>query len=328
MAGATLPKPRTRNRVLNVIKVAVSLGFLVLLLARADLAQVRQSLREMDLGLFLGAVVLYLGGVLLRAFRWGVLLQSLGVQVPWRRLVSLYFVGSFYNLVLPTGYGGDAVKMMELAPDSGASSAISSVLVERFSGLFVLFLLASLALLGSYQLVTPIVAAAILGVTLVSLVGVGLLAQRTWIATLGRRLRLDRLLGRFKILRELYASLYLYSLRALAVATAASLLFNLMQILANMLLAAAVGIHVPAIYFFLFVPIIAFSTTLPSVGGLGLREGAYVFLFGQIGVDHDQALALAFARDMTLLIDALIGVAIYVVQNVRESRRKQPKRTS
>jgi hypothetical protein len=231
-------------------------------------------------------------------------------------------VGSFFNLVLPTGFGGDAVKMLELSRDSKASSAISSVLVDRFVGLLVLFALAALALLGSYQLVTPVVRLAILVVSLGSLVLVGLLVQRTWIETWGRRLRLDRLFDRFGILRELYTSLHRYSPRALAQALGASLLFNLMHILANVLLAAAVGIHLPVWTFFLFVPIIAFSVMLPSVGGLGLREGAYVLLFSQVGVDQDHGLALALSRDMTLLVLALIGALIYVVQSAREGWRQ------
>ena len=316
-------RPKTaRGRVFNLIKILVSVTFLALLLSRVNAGQALQLLADMDAGPFLVAVSLYVTGELVRSYRWGVLVWSLGIQVRWRRLAALYFVGSFYNLVLPTGFGGDAVKVLELSRDAKASSAISSVVVERFSGLFVLFLLASLALAGSYQLVTAGVRWMILVMTLLSLVAVALLVQRTWIERWGRTLHLDRLFGRFRILRDLYQSLNLYSRRALAHATGAALLFNLMQILANVLLARAVGIRLPVSYFFLFIPIVAFSTTVPSLGGLGVREGAYVFLFSQVGVEHDRALALALARDLTLLAVGFIGVVIYVVQNALESRRR------
>jgi uncharacterized protein (TIRG00374 family) len=313
---------KTRSRLFDLLKIVVSVGFLALLLSRADLGQVLQRLKDMQVPFFLGALALYIAGELVRGYRWGVLLWSLGVQVRWRRLAGLYFVGSFYNLVLPTGFGGDVVKVLELSRDAGASAAISSVVVERFSGLFVLFLLAAMALIGSYQLVPPMVVVAILVATLLSLILVALLVQRTWIERWGRTLHLDRLFRRFAILRNLYQSLGLYSRKALARATGVALLFNLMQILANILLARAVGIHVPVAYFFLFVPIIAVSTMLPSLGGLGVREGAYVLLFTQVGVDHDHALALALARDLTLISLGLIGAVIYVVQSILASRRK------
>lgn len=311
-----------KKRLLNLFRIVISVGFLALLLSRAELGEVFRRLRDMEVPLWLGAMALYIAGEFVRGYRWGVLLWSLGSKVRWRRLTSLYFVGSFYNLVLPTGFGGDAVKVLELSRDAGATAAISSVAVERFSGLFVMFLFAALALIGSYRLVPPMVVVAILAVTLASIMLVALLLQRTWIERWGRRLQIDRLFARVAILRNLYQSLGLYSRKALARATGAALVFNLIQILANILLARAVGVHVPVAYFFLFVPIVAFTNLLPSLGGLGLREGAYVFLFTQVGVDHDHALALALARDMTLLGLGLIGALIYVVQSALASRRK------
>ena len=50
-------------------------------------------------------------------------------------------------------------------------------------------------------------------------------------------------------------------------------------------------------------------------------EAAYVFLFGQAGVDVDQALALALAYDATLVITGLIGAALYIIQGMKEIRR-------
>ena len=314
--------PATGKRLLNLLKIVVSVGFLALLFSQAELGEVFRRLQDMEVPLWLAAMALYIAGEFVRGYRWGVLLWSLGSKVRWRRLTSLYFVGSFYNLVLPTGFGGDAVKVLELSKDAGATSAISSVVVERFSGLFVMFLFAALALIGGYRLVPPMIVVAILAVTLASILLVGFLLQRTWIERWGCRLRIDRLFARVAILRNLYQSLGLYSRKALARATCAALVFNLVQILANILLARAVGIHVPVAYFFLFVPIVAFTNLLPSLGGLGLREGAYVFLFTQVGVDHDHALALALARDMTLLGLGLIGALIYVVQSALATRRK------
>ncbi len=312
----------TRQRLLNLLKVVISLGLLVFLVSRVDLRETLDRLALLRWLPFLSAVALLLGGVGVRAWRWGVLAWALEIQVSLRRLVALYFVGSFFSLVLPTGVGGDAVRIYELARTSKASSAASSVLVERFSGLLVLFLMAALALMGNYHLVSPRVRGEILAIALIGLAGAVLVLQRTWIESVGRRLRLNRLLGRSTVLRDLYASLHQYGRAALGKVTAASLVFNLMQIFANALLAQAVGIHQPLPLYFLFVPIIAVMLMLPSVGGLGLREGAYVLLFGQVGVDPPHALALALAYDAVLLLIGLIGASIYLAQSARESGRQ------
>jgi hypothetical protein len=294
---------------------------LLVIFLTQDLHQAFEILISMDVLPFLVALLLFLSGVPVRAYRWGSLLWSLGVQVSWGRLVALWFVGSFFNLFLPTGLGGDAVKMYEVSREDGqTAAAISSVIVDRFLGVFVLFSLALLALLGGYQLVSLQVRLVVAAVYAVLLVFVALLVQRTWIESWGRRLGLDRLLGRVKILRELYASIRLYSPAALARATAASLLFNLTLIVGNYLLGVAVGIDLSLWYYFLFVPIISVLLMVPSVGGLGIREGAYVFLFGQV-TGRDYAVALALAYDLTLVISGMIGAIVYLIQGMREARQ-------
>ena len=311
-----------RTRLLNLVKIAVSLGGLLAILLTQDLGQVFRLLRDMNWLLFGMALLLFLAGSLVRTYRWGTLVWSLGIQVSWLRLVALFFVGAFFSLFLPTGLGGDAVKMYELSRNDGKTAeAISSVIVDRFVGLFVLFALAVLALIGGYRLVGSEVLVAIAGVFVACLVAITLLLQRTWIETWGRRLGLDRLLGRIRILRELYASIRLYRTVDLLRATAASVVWNLMLILGNYLLGLAVGIDLSLYYYFLFIPIISVLLMLPSVGGLGIREGAYVLLFGQVGVANSQALALALAFDLVLLVNGLIGALIYLAQGMREVRQ-------
>lgn len=313
-------KSKTRNRILNLLKVIISLGVLAVILSRVDLEEVIQLLYAMEWIPFLGAIFLFLSGSLVRAYRWGALVWALDVQVSWWRLVSLYFVGAFFSLFLPTGVGGDAVKMYELSRDDRkAAAAISSVLVDRFLGLFVLFAMALLALVGGYELVTPGIRILIAAVFVGSLIGAALVLQRTWIEAWGRRLGVDRLLGRIKILRELYESLHLYGSAALLRATAASVVWNLMLVLGYYFLGLAVGIDLSLWYYFLFIPVISALLTVPSVGGLGIREGATVVLFSRVGVDKSQALALALAYDVTLLANGLIGAVLYVVQGMQEA---------
>jgi hypothetical protein len=321
-------KRRLRNdRILNLVKIVVSLGLLVILLTQVDVRQALQRLVKMNWLPFFVAQLLYLGGVLVRAYRWGTLVWALQVRVAYLRLVALYFIGSFFSLVLPTGVGGDIVRMYELSHDSrDTSAAISSVLVDRFLGLFVLFAMALGALVVGYEMVLPQVRLVIALIFLGCLAAVGLLLQRTWIERWGQRLGLHRLLGKAKILRELYHSIHLYGPSALAKATLASLVFNVMLVLTNYLLGLAVGIDLSLWYYFVFVPIISALLMVPSIGGLGVREAGYVVLFSQVGVDRDHALALALAYDMTLILTGLLGALIYISQGML-GLRKHSERT-
>jgi glycosyltransferase 2 family protein len=313
---------KRRKLISNILKIVISLGVLAVIISRVDLRQTAEHLAQMDWRPFLAAMALYLAGVLVRAYRWGVLVWALGVHVSWWRLVALYFVGAFFSQFLPTGVGGDAVRVYELAQDSKQTAAvISSVLVDRFLGLFFLFAMALVALAAGWEMVPPQVRILIAVVFVASAIGVALLLQRTWIERWGRRLGLGRLVGRIKILRELYESVHLYGWAALAKASTASIVFNLMLIVAYYLLGLAVGIDQPLWIYFLFVPIISALLLVPSVGGFGIREGGTVLLFAQVGVDDVHALALAAAYDIGVLFTGLIGVIIYVIQSIREARK-------
>ncbi|MGD8794218.1 MAG: lysylphosphatidylglycerol synthase transmembrane domain-containing protein [Anaerolineae bacterium] len=319
-------KNKTRDRILNILKIVISLGVLAVIVSRIDLEEVGRVLVGIDWLAFGVAYALFMIGSLVRAYRWGVLVWALGVQVSGWRLVCLHYVGVFFSQFLPTGVGGDAVRMYELSQDDQkAASAISSVLVDRFLGLFILYTLALVALLGGSQLVEPGVQALIALVFAGSLIASALVLQRTWIERWGQRLGLDRLLGRVKILRELYASLHLYGPAALLRATVASVAWNLILIVGYYLLGLSVGIDLALWYYFLLVPIISAMLLLPSVGGLGVREGATVFLFTQAGVAPARAGALAAIYLLTVWTNALIGAVIYIVQGLRGARRAAHK---
>ena len=72
---------------------------------------------------------------MIRTFRWSILVKSLDVHVSFGRLFYLYMAGTFFNTFLPTGIGGDVVKIIDLAPESGGARAFSTVFADRLTGI-------------------------------------------------------------------------------------------------------------------------------------------------------------------------------------------------
>jgi hypothetical protein len=84
-------------------------------------------------------VLTYAGGQWLSAWRWWLLLRPVRLDVPYLRMVAFYFIGMFFNIFLPTIVGGDAVKAILLARETGAPArSTMSVFMERNVGLFAL----------------------------------------------------------------------------------------------------------------------------------------------------------------------------------------------
>ncbi len=303
----------------NLLKAGLSFALLAFLLTRVGLSTTIETLRGVETPYFLAALALFLVGVPLRAYRWQGLLSALRVDVPLPRLVVLYFVGAFFNSILPTGVGGDVIRAYELTKDdASAAVAASTVLVDRATGLLVLLALALVSVVFSCRLVGASLALAIAAISLGTFAGVGLLLWDDLWQQMSQRLPwLGRLMAR-KGIEDFYRSLQVYRGRSVVRALAVSLIFNLLLIAVYHLIALSVGVKVSLWYLLLFVPLISFSLLLPiSLSGLGVREGAYVLLFGQAGVPAPVALAMSLIFYSLHIATGLIGGVTYVLQGLR-----------
>ncbi|MGB9301356.1 MAG: lysylphosphatidylglycerol synthase transmembrane domain-containing protein, partial [Anaerolineae bacterium] len=281
-----------RDRIGNLLKIGISLGLLVLLVWKIGWRETWDTLRQADPRYLMAAWGLYLFSMVLRAYRWQVLLRIQKLEAPLSRLTSLYFIGTFFNSVLPTGFGGDVVRMYELSKQSDqGTESVSTVLVDRLCGFVVLFIMASLALPFGYHLIPPLVSAMIVGITVLTLLGVWMaLSDGVW-RWLSAVPLVKRLIGMPKV-QQFRISLAAYRTRAISGALLASLAFNVLLMVFNYLIALALGMRISPWYFLIFIPIISFLLTLPvSLSGLGVREGGYVLLFGQAGVPSSLAFA-------------------------------------
>ena len=86
-----------------------------------------------------------------------------------------------------------------------------------------------------------------------------------------------------------------------------------------MLIGTALGLDLPLAYYMIFVPITSLVLVLPiSFAGLGVREGAYVFLFTQAGAVPEVALSMSLlVYVLGTVVPGLIGGIIYVLRGVR-----------
>jgi hypothetical protein len=87
-----------------------------------------------------------MAGQAISTLKWRILLAPVDLSTPYLRLLGFYFTGMFFNLFLPTIVGGDAVKALLLARETGAPArATMSVFMERNTGLCALLLIALVA---------------------------------------------------------------------------------------------------------------------------------------------------------------------------------------
>ena len=309
-----------RKRLLDLLKIVVSLVLIIILLRSINLNALWEVVRNADPWYLLAAEIVLMLGVVVRAFRWQILVHDQGVDASLKELTSLYFVGFLFNNLLPSGFGGDAVKMYELSQRSHrGAEAVSSVLVDRFMGLIALQMIGLIALIFSWQL-----APSEIKVLTVLLFGTSLMAawvvsyRRLWEFLAERVPLFDRLLS-IKSVDSLVSSLRSYSGSALLRALGVGLVFNVFLIAANVLIGTALGVDLPLAYYMIFVPLTSLVLILPiSFAGLGVREGTYVVLFKQAGVAPEVALSMSLlVYILGTVTPGLVGGVIYVLRGAR-----------
>jgi len=277
-----------------------------------DVDSLRGALVTVSLAVVLAATALTAAGQLIGAVRWRAALSAYGAQTRPSLLtaVRLYFVAMFYNSYLPGAVAGDVVRAVVTRASfehHGATGALAVVFVERTLGLFAVFALviagvalsgAALGIEGSLRTWSIVGGAASLAATLA--------------LPLGRRLAriLPRPLAR--IARRLPS---VVRPGAFAAAVALSLCTQLTSVIAGWLILRALHPGTTFTDALLIVPTAVATALLPiTVGGIGAREAAFVFLAGRVlGMSSEDAVAASLVLWLAALIIGGIGGVLLMI---------------
>ena len=254
------------------------------------------------------------------AYKWYLLLRSKKLSVSFFTSWSLYMVGIFFSLMLPTSMGGDLIRLHELGKITGKrAEAAASVFVERFSGMIVLFFLTFISVFMQRQLLSVSWMVLSLFVAIAASTGI------VWIIIDDRPYRFVTavLQNRFPFLTKivskidsLHAAIAAYKDNriALVIALLNTLLFYLLAVVNVYVTASAFNSDIAFLPLLTAVPLIMFIMNLPiSIGGIGLMEFAFVFIFELSGYSSGLALSTALLMRFKSFVDAGMGGILYAM---------------
>jgi glycosyltransferase 2 family protein len=308
-----------RNLVALILKLAFSISILVFILTtQTSFKDIWAVLKGVNPYWLVLSFSLHGFGYFASAYRWQILARAQGDEVPLGFLIKSYMVGTFFNNFLPTRFGGDIVRIWDGSRYSKSllkSSAI--VLVERFTGIIVLFLFAVFASLFRIDMARqiPVVWIALL----LGLLGLALVASffmpffGKFLAAFPSKGFLDKLKRKIILFRETILH-YRTQKGPFLLATFWAVLLQLNVILYYFLIGKALHLHIHFLDYFIFIPIVLLIQSIPiTINGLGLREGSYIEIFKFYGIGPQTAVSFSLIADVAfILILGLIGGIIYV----------------
>jgi len=323
--AAENPKEEMSKTTKVWLKLLISAGLFasLFLFGKIDLSKTWEAAVNANRWYLSGAVIIFLGSIVLNSHRWQLLASAVGFRRPLRELVQYYYVGMFFNLFLPSTVGGDFSRCYYLSKGTGKyANALYSVLADRALGIAVLFLMASLGLIFGpgggglpWQLKAPIFTGTFLVFAVmpfVPLLSRKVLGDKNWVS---------------RQFNNSAAAVYWQDKKLMLVCLLWSIVLQLVMVGIHIAIGLALGLtNIPLWYYLVFYPSVAvLGFITPSFNGIGIREWAYTYFLTLMGVDRSHALTYALIWLGLTTLMSLMGGVVYLLGHFKISPEEVEK---
>ncbi len=295
----------------GVVRVAVTIGLLLLVARILDVGQVMARLGDLQTSWVALGLALSLFQVGVQAWRWRYTAAQLGIHLPMRVAVSEYYLGLFLNQALPGGVGGDVSRAWRHArTEVPTGSAVRAVVLERASAQVVMTAVAVLSLL---MLPFPFLGGRlrVLALSIGAVAAAGVLVR-----ALGTRSS-DTLAGR--VWRDTQRAVL--SRSALPVQFVSAVLLVGSYIAVYLIAARAIGVDTPTVRLLPLVAPVLMTMLVPvTIAGWGIREGAAALLWTTVGLTAEDGVAISVSYGLIVLVSSLPGLVV-LMGTLRSSSR-------
>ena len=293
----------------NIIKLIITIAIFYFLFRNIDFVEFSKLLFNSHGGWIAVALLMQLTSTYLSAYRWFKISQLLVFKEKLSFYVQSYFKGTFFNQVLPSSIGGDAVRIIDLTREKyDKKDALYCVFVDRvvgLVGLLVLNLLATLIFFGTFDTDFSLL---IILITLSGITGFALLFQLHRLTFLANIKFLNLFVRLANRLNSLYASRLLL-IKHISI----SVVVHFFSVLTMYGLSLALGLDLSFQTLLIAVPPVFLLTIVPiSLAGWGVREGAMIGIFMLVGADQTKVLAMSILYGLLLILSATPGAYFWI----------------
>ncbi|MBX2892341.1 MAG: flippase-like domain-containing protein [Saprospiraceae bacterium] len=265
----------------TLVKILLSVVIVWLVLRNIDEQLLLATLRQVHPGWLLWTAAWFVFSKIVSAVRFNALLATEGIQLSQARNLRLYWLGMYYNLLLPGGISGDGYKIKLLMDAFGApfKRLFAVTLLDRVGGVLALGQLCLLLTFGSV-----------------------VLQPYWWIGLLGLAASVPFSLFVYKKLGGALSSVW-------GRTSLLSLLVQAAQLVATLGLVWALGESALWLEYSILFLVSSVVAMLPlTIGGTGARELTFLWGAAFLNIDAEKAVAIAFLFYLISTAIAFVGV--------------------
>lgn len=315
-----------RRRGALALRVLVSAVLLGIVLAYADADAVARALRGAEWSWFGGAVGLMAVAAVLGAARWRLLLEEAEIEVSALRAVRAFAGALVLNNVLPTSIGGDAVRAWVVGRESGRLlRAATATVVDKLTVLACLYVVGWAAFAVDRRAVPSSVVHVFAWLTIGLAAACGLAA----LAAAGVRPILRRLPERLgAMLRDTWATLRTWagSTKTISLVLALGLAYQVLAVLVLVMVGKTVGVQLSFALAAVSTAIVLVAMLIPiSIGGLGVREGGFVLLLGEAGINGADATSVSLLSAAVVVLAGAVVVVLAAAWDALRPRERSAR---
>lgn len=289
-----LPVPKTtKQKIWNVakvvLKIAVTSALLIWVFNKVPIHLVKNRLLHANYWWMFAALICFLLSMIVSSWRLLSFFRSLGLKLDPRYNLRLYFLGLFYNFLLPGGIGGDGYKIYIIHKTfkTPAKKLFWAIMFDRLSGLWAIGLITVVLIFLIPQIDVHI------GIPL----GIFAVASAIYYFVA------------YKFFREYTRFFFEAHLKALTLQG--------LQLMAIIFILFGQNFHGKFSPYLLSFLVSALATIIPiSVGGAGIRETVFQMLTKVFPMDMSLAVFLPISFYLISITVALLGV-YYVIRPSR-----------
>lgn len=318
---------KKQSSLVVALKVAVTIGMFYWVLSQVEIAPLLKIVSGANINYILLAFSIHAVAFILFSLRWWYLYHIQDMKWKYKHILGSYYFGLFCNNFLPTGIGGDVVRIIRLRK-AGLNThvLVSSTLLDRILGLASILMMGLVAVIftPNLNLTTNNKLMLVLFAVSIALGVVFLFSDYMYrISTYFHKKYEDNRISLF--LFNVISTLHEYRrMRTQILFTLLiSFLAQYLIIISYLMIGISLSIELPMAIYFTVIPIVFVATSLPiSIGGFGVRESTLIYLFVFFQVDKQAAIALSLIYFAIIVLITLPGGLVLLFESAKIGPQK------